>query len=647
MKKVFILMFLIFLLANVGAKIAISEPKEIYNLGDKIYMDVLLTPNQVKGNFEINLICSNKTINIVRMPAEPSFEVNEEQQYNTYDLLDKDLLSNTTGECRLEATIGSERAETNNFLITDNIDLSVQLDQQDYNPGEVITLTIEAIKANGQPLNGFIEISNATAISKAIESGETIEKFAMPETTEAGEYNLHIKVYDKQDGKILNHASLTKSFRINQVASFIETSLSKLEVAPGESLDIGATLYDQSGKEMQGNIAISLVSSNNEISFSINSGEIHTIDFSNNATPGNWKVYSSFDEILQETEFSIKAVPKAEFEFIENSSILVIKSVGNAPYNKSVNINIGGNISRELKLDILPGEERKFLLEAPDGEYDVKVSDGDSLLEKSLLLTGNAVNVKEAGLSSRNYGFIWIFLVILLAGGGVVLFFKFKGSKKLKFKMPSRKNKEEKFENVKKEEGNAQQSLVLKGEKAHSCVLLINIKNPNELNENSKQTLEGLKEIVKKGKGVANIKEDEIIVIFSPLITKTFKNEILAVRTGEEVKKILEEHNKKFNNPIKFSLAVNSGDLIASKEDKKLKYTAIGNTITLARKMAEGEGLLISDSVRKQMMRAVKVEKKGMIGKQAYYQVVKITDTEANQEKLKEILKRMKQEDNK
>ena len=111
---------------------------------------------------------------------------------------------------------------------------------------------------------------------------------------------------------------------------------------------------------------------------------------------------------------------------------MIVKSVGNAKYNGTIQVDIGGEI-RELELVMEMGEIRKFSLRAPQGEYDVAISDGESSMSQQVLLTGNAVSVsdlKSVGIF-KAYSIVWIFLILILGGAGVVFYMKSKKTKTL------------------------------------------------------------------------------------------------------------------------------------------------------------------------------------------------------------------------
>jgi hypothetical protein len=690
-KSLIILTFCLLLsISLVTAQISISEPYDIYNLRDKIYITANGLRGSDSGNLNIGLICGNLTTNILKISAR-AFSTEEDQSYSVpYKILTSEDLEITNikdiiGNCRISTSLGVQTASTKTFTISDEISVTPILDKLNYNPGEEITLTINATKANGNPLNGFVEISNATSFTKEVEEGISIETFSMPETAKAGSYTLKISAYDTdKEGKRLNNGNTSTFFKINQIATQVTTSLSKIKVIPGENLTLGSDIFDQSGKEMPGTISLLIVSpKDEEIQRTIQSQKTISIDFPTNATAGLWKIHSAFSELEDEKEFEVMELQKAEFKI--EDEILTIKNIGNTEYNKTVSIKIGEEITN-LDISIRKGREKKFDLEAPNGEYTITVGDGETNFEGSVLLTGNAISVKDletVGIFS-NYSVVWIFLIIILGAAGAIFIIRYKRKKgrgiignkikgihkKINGKIPEKvksgvsntmnfTNKSPAVQGLddknynhednsmldltKKNISSAESTLVLKGEKNQSTIISISIKNNKDLNENSKNTLIDVVSKMKESKGLIDWREDHIFVVFSPLATKTFHNELLASKAAFGAWKKLMEHNKKFNEKIEFNIGVHSGELVASKVGEKLKYTSIGNTIALARRISDSdkEKILVSESIRKKMLRDLKVHKEKDIGKHQVYSVTEIKNKEANQAKLKELLKRM------
>ena len=156
-------------------------------------------------------------------------------------------------------------------------------------------------------------------------------------------------------------------------------------------------------------------------------------------------------------------------------------------------------------------------------------------------------------------------------------------------------------------------------------------------------------------KGLIDWRGDYVFVVFSPIVTKTYKNEALAAKAGMAILSELNAYNKKFKDKVKFGIGVHVGELVASKgkgsrsadpklrsSGAKLKYTSIGNTISLAKRIADsGNGkLLISNGIRKKLLRDLKVSKGDEIGGNQIYEVNEIKDRKADEARLKELLKR-------
>jgi hypothetical protein len=654
---VFLFMSWIFLLAGVSAQMTISDVQSVYSLGDRILLDVMVNPSMVRGNFEINLVCSGERVNFYRIsPAESAFFVGEEQRIDHRIILDKEFIGNLTGDCFVEAVLGDEKVSSNNFKISDSVKLDVSLDKSSYKPKDSLKVHLSAIKDNTFPLNGVVKIGGFEDSTGDVIDGVYDGVLGVPENMEAGNHELNVFVYDvDSDGNVRNSANSTLYYEVLQVPQSLHILMDNVEISPEDGLSIGADIYDQAGEALVGSVKFVLSSpSGEEREFFLDSGEIKDISFDSNATVGVWKIEVFYEDLYEEKEFQILPNPKVTFEFLEN--LLIIRNVGNVLFNDTIEVNIGDSL-QELKLNIGLDEERKFSLKAPNGEYDVYVIGGSSELTQSMFLTGNAVGVdNEEGLNLfSKYPVIWVVLLVVLIA---LLFFgyrkygrqgtsdffkrvkKYVGKKKSKGFGKTGSNYAE--VGSKKSASVAENKIVLEGEKSQSAIVAVKIDNLGELGSDTK---ERLKNVVNdcRGKGVVERKEDYLLMVYSPLITKTFDNEGATVRAGMSLLKQLNAQNKKYKEKIKFGVGVNAGELIANVDGGKLRYTSIGGTITLAKKMADlgGEGVLVSDHIKKKLKRDIRLDHVSHIGDMGVYRVIDLRDKEENQAKIKEILKRM------
>ncbi len=644
------------LISMTSASITISQPESIYNLGDTIYTTITINPSEIEGNFELNLICGNSSETFYKIsPAESAFTINQETKINHKIILEKQYLGDLIGECQIRVNLGETIANTDKFRISSDISVTATLDNEFYDPGETITLNIDATKPNGKKLEGFVKITGLVNVERQIIDGKIKETVVTDKNLEGGEYILTLSVFDKdKNGNILNLKNTEVNFKINQIATSVPLTLASLETNPGEKIEFQADIFDQSGNVMEGSILVEFISSIKEkIQLNVQSGETGSIELAKNATAGNWKIYSSYGKIKEERTIKVNSVPLLDFNFLENSSVLVIKNIGNADFIGTVNIEISDE-SKNLSLNIKPGEERMFTLSAPTGEHDIRVEGGEGMLEKRLLLTGKAIDIKDYGkfLVFSEYPAVWSIIITLIILLGIAIFFRYNKktfglSRKFKEKiskmrdMKSDSSGEQIIDKEKRSNLNsAEASLVIKGTKEPSTIITLKIKN--EPKQFVRDNLEkNLKELAEKNSAAIDFTKGEIFIIFSPRKTRSYKNEYSAIKFALELKSLIQESNRKFNDRIEFGIGINSGDLISAIEKEKLKYTGIDGTISYSKKIADisNQEVIISEKVKNKLLRELRTEKIEQSGN-TYYKVLRISEREENQEKLKDLLKR-------
>jgi hypothetical protein len=649
----------LFSIGFINAEIKISEPNEVYNLGDRLLASVSINPSfEVDGFFDIDLSCGGNIINFYKIPANTeSFPIGEEHSYTSYIILTRKLLGNISNQkCSIVATLGDEKVSSKLFTISETGKLELELSKTNYNPGELVSLNVKVTKDNQYPMNGFLEVSGLSNIKKAIVDGAVQESFIIPKEKEAGQYDLILEAYDVgSNGEKLNIVSTTLSLEVNQVPSFIETTLPEKEINSGKTFEYKLELYDQAGKKMENMLINSNIISplGEEKKFAVLSGEKVSFDIPLNASPGNWKISSFYTDVLSQSDFNVLETALVDFTLL--NSTLLIKNIGNTIYNKTINIRIGDRIEK-LDLNILPGEERKFKLTAPEGNYDILVEDGISKSSGTMLLTGKAISINDLGSAGffNSYPIVWFFIIFILGGVSLVMFFRFGKTKNLgeslkkiispkKAEMSEIKEDKNVIDISKMMVNRAENVPILDGKKIPSSIILMKVLNYDKLGGNPKAYLDNLVKIANDNKGVVEVKQNGFCVVFSPLITKTYNNEKTAMELASNIFNRLEDYNNKFKEKIEFSLGVHSGELVSAIEDKKLKYTAIDNTISFLRKIVDSTSgkLLISEDIKKKMMRDLKTEVVSNLSGKPVYSVSKFLDREGDKEKLKDILSRI------
>jgi hypothetical protein len=189
----------------------------------------------------------------------------------------------------------------------------------------------------------------------------------------------------------------------------------------------------------------------------------------------------------------------------------------------------------------------------------------------------------------------------------------------------------------------AESNISMTGSKDFCSIVSLNIKNSNVLGTEGNSKINEILTEAKSRLGVVDWKSQHALIIFSPLLTKTYNNEILAAKTAFEIKTKIDEYNKRFKDKIVYNIGIHAGEMINTLINGKLNYTSLGNTIILARRISDltNEKLLVSGTFRQKLLRELKVQKiEHKLGDVEIYEVQRIADIAANEEKLKQLLKR-------
>jgi len=524
---------------------------------------------------------------------------------------------------------------------------------------EPIIESYDSGKFFGEVVNGIFSIS-----------------FTLEKNIPAGDYRIDVLAYEESSGSKTSEGLAMANLKVSQILTKIEIALSLQSLDPGQELSLKPRLLDQSEQSMEEEVSIVIRDEDSKRIFEkiVPSEETLIYKIPTNLSAGYYEIEAFNSEFNEIKSFYVNEKEIVSLELINGT--LIATNIGNMKlkdYSIQVELN-GKPFLKKISLDL--GEKQEFELTG-DGTYDIRVSNGDEeLLQNSVVLTGDAIGVetiKSAKALALGSPIIWIFLIIILGGVGLFFFkdvfkkksfaYPFKERLKRRFSRKSKvlelksketeNNKEDTIKPEQKSGGEnkfssvstnqAERVLVLDGRKNKAIILNLTIKN--KLSAFSKQNLEKAIEHVYKKKAAVYEKGNNIFIIFSPLITKTFKNELEAVKAAEKILFLLNEYNKKFKEKIDFGIGIHSGDVINKIENKKLKFTALGNFISGAKKIAEvsDKQILMSKETYEKAMNNIKATKK-KIKDIEVYEVYRIIDREQNKKFISDFLNRMERE---
>jgi len=623
-----IFLLLIFLSSTISAEIIFTQSlKETYNLGDTVFVPITVkTLTGTSGIIEMNLVCNGTEINFYKNGI--NLISGAEKSLDSSLVLIKNIIGGSRNTCKVKVIINSEYALSDEFEISDSLNINGVLQETVFDSGENIPITGKVTKKTGENANGFIDATittndvnqNVTQVG-TITSGSFTMNVSLPTNLKAGNYLLNLNAYEKDsDGLLTNTGSVSYNISIRQVPTNIEIIIENEEIDPRETLRVNAILHDQTGEQINETTFITLKNSADKIieQEEVSAGTYFEYLIPYNEPAAEWKIYATSNKLSAEETFLIKQKESVEVQII-NKTILVTNN-GNVFYNKTLLVKIGDtplNINVALDLD----ESKKYILSAPEGEYTVKVvTDEDSEVTGTMSLTGNAIGIKESSWSSFGIVFCWIlFISILIAG----TFFTFKKIRKKPFfaNMNLKKNINEKEipilkDNIITSTGNrAEMSLTIKGDQQDASVICLKIKGLKELRAkkggSTEDTLKKIIEFAGEKNAVVYENQDYLFFIFAPTKTRTFKNEKSTLELAEKIQDMMKEHNRIFNQKMDFGISLNCGTIVAKLENGVFKFMNMDSLVTMSKKIASlsnGE-ILLSNKMNDLVRLLTKTEK--------------------------------------
>jgi hypothetical protein len=654
-----IFLFAILLFPLISAEIVINEaPKSLYNFGDIISIPIKITSLAESGEiFTMNLICEGVQTEIHK---EYLFiQAGGVEARNPPVPLMKNFIGDLKGNCRIKYSFGSETKLTNEFIISDLINLNINTKEKNFAPEQQITIDGNAIKENGENVNGFVNMefvqnneSENIFVSDTVRNGTFSLKFSVPKNTASGRYPLKINVYEKDSkGETTNSGFYNYNIFITQIPANLEIIFDNKEIEPGEIIKVKAVLHDQTGEQISSMARITILNDNEKI---IEQKEIATDEFlelqiPSSTPPADWKVMASSNGFESNSNFAIKAVEKINTEIINKT--LIITNIGNVLYNHAVLVKIG---EHPLNLDVLldVGESKKYLLSAPDGEYAVDVVvNGISNANQNVLLTGKTIEIQESGFILENNTIIWVLVILVLGFIGLRLFKRRHKRSYFGYAPNAKSFGESKKETVQLKKSSvvarnkAELSLSIKGDQQDVSMICLRIKNIDKLKQSKTDYEKVLQEIVnlaEEQKAYVYGAQENIFLIYAPVKTRTFRNEKTAMEIAQKIEKIISSYNKLAREKIFFGISVNHGTIIASSEGNIFKFMSLGTLMNASKKLAsvsDGE-VLLSDKIREKLGAEIKTQKKetsGVVG----YAIREVRDDEKSKEFIRRFMQRM------
>ncbi len=601
MQKIVLLLAILLLMPLAMADISISPPISIYNFGDVLNVTIGVTSTTGSNGFvSIKIACSQQELELYKSPLQ--MKPGEQRSISLVTKLEKSLLNGLQGECLLKASYAGQESMTKQFLVSSDADVTIALIGNSI-PGSIVQLSGSALKKNGLPLEGSAElkipglslISTSTAFK-----GAFAFNISIPETAKSGSYLIQLtaREYDSSNN-VANSGIGESSFIVSQILKKLEIALEQVDILPGSEIVYTVKGYDQAGDEMNGEVSLSLNNpqANKVFTQNIQTDMIQRLRTYINTTPGSWQITAKRGDIEGRRSFLIEEYENASLSLAGNT--LTVANTGNVPYVKKLNVKIVDKI-QVLEVNVPVNENRRYKLKGPVGEHIITVDDDNmTLINAGASLTGGAISFSDANANDVFASVpSWLLYAIALVLLAIAVFLYLKLAKPDYIGKASNAGAEEIKQAVTFEQGR----------KEKAAVLSVKFKNYKEIREQDlfKTTLERI--LAKIRATGAQVKQSDDSLIAFLQLQADRRAELESIRLGQALQVLLEEHNRKYKQKIKYGIGIHLGEIIVE-QSMAGKYQALGNTIAMVKKLADStnEAILISDALHDATRGRVKV----------------------------------------
>ena len=604
---------------ELGSDNVVYLPEERVSITGKVIKDNREPLNGVV-NVQVEGINVQTPKNPIKISGNSVDSNSVEDNSSTSDNEGNDTTSDSTTN-ESETTGETETTEDNGESVQDIID-SILADQA----GQTEDGEIE------QPASGQIIIGSFSA---EVIDGEFSASFPIPKNAPPGDYKITASALDTDiNGVQMNNGSAFIMIKVKQVITDLDLKINEESVTPGNDFSYTPVLYDQAGNEGQGEVTLTISKPDKSVLIErvASAGQPSNFFVEFNSTPGIWEVKAAMEDYQRVKTFSVEELRQISTNL--SAGVLIVTNTGNVLFEGPIEVSIGNKTTvSQVSLEV--GESSDFKLGAPDGEYEVSVSDGKSVQALGrTFLTGNVIGIDNGSFSLGKLS-TWLIALVIIVLIFIVLVFIRKRMKKDNFgKIPRSIGTVGQGMYTRKESPviSGVTNLTDKGEKQEAAVIALKIKG-----EGNADLIEHALIKAKVARAKIYVDKDYRIMVFVPSLTKSKENEVIALNVAKEIENIL----KRGDSGGKFSwgIGVHYGQMAVESSDGNIKFVSLDNTISIAKRAAEssGGGVLLSEQMHRRTFGKAKVDK---LEGTNFWQLKRISNREHYEDFLKRFLNR-------
>ena len=307
------------------------------------------------------------------------------------------------------------------FDVTGVIDVDLTTDKQTVLPGEEVKIDGTVKYKQNSGVSGIKITVNEESVVLNDLGGFSYTKL-VPKDAKTGETVLTITAKDNAG----NFGEKTFTYTVTAVPTTVALYVPQEEVLPGDKVEASASLFDQAGDKMDGEVNIQIYDKSSNILVEGEGNVEYTIkEFT---PPGIINVKATYQTLLAEDEFSIGE--KQDFEATVTSTGILIRNKGNVKFDGEIEFLTGTESSYE-KVNLGIDETKAISLEDRAGTYVLTVTAAGHKMELGEVtivdqrnvfsrltspLTGNVAGVGGEGTSLLGYMLVALVMLVFIAG---------------------------------------------------------------------------------------------------------------------------------------------------------------------------------------------------------------------------------------
>jgi hypothetical protein len=409
MRKLWGVFLFVFFVYSVNAAILIDDDfNRNYNVGDAVELKFSLKDEgKVSGFVESYLRCDSDTVLVDKR------WVFLEGDKKDFDL---EFPLREVGDCQFRIEFLNDEAVSDEFYISDEIEIVYSLNDKYFFPGENVFVSGSLNKSNGDSYNGVVDFKLEGMTEKSFEvvSGDFNFTYEVKGDFVPGQYKMFLSIEEKDIGGAVLNSGVVEDF-IFIKAEPTSISIDSIEnVKPSLNVSLNVGLLDQVGNLMENEtLVVRILNSNKSVVFQreVLSGEEFYFDFSSDFLRGSASVDANYGSLRNSKTIYVEDNRQVETSIFGNT--LKITNIGNVYYDGSVGFEVEGNgVFDEFFVNVSLGVGEVYLHQFEySGVYNISVGD-DSF--PGVYLTGAAISLdSDFNYKSIFIVFVFVFIFIL------------------------------------------------------------------------------------------------------------------------------------------------------------------------------------------------------------------------------------------